>query len=156
MMSKKNTMMTNTLKRLMRYKKLDKIKTKNWILMVRKFLIMKIIVLMDKNSKKVLIKITKIILMKREKKMMKNFISIISLNKKSQILVTWTKILRIKLLKLNKLKNILVLIMVFLLSEVQKNNLKDLLMFLKSKLSLLITLHHLLIPCKIYLIKTLI
>jgi len=78
-------MMTNTLKRLMRYKKLDRIKTKNRIRMARKFIIMKIIVLMDKNSKKVIIKITRITLMKREKKMMKNFISIISLNKKSQI-----------------------------------------------------------------------
>jgi hypothetical protein len=80
--NKKTTMKKITLKRLMNYKNIDKNKIKSKISILRKF--KRAIVLMDKNSKKVIIKIMMTIQMKRVKKMTKNFINITSLTKKSQ------------------------------------------------------------------------
>ena len=139
--NKKTTMKKIILKRLMNYKNIDKNKIKSKISILKKF--KRAIVLMGKNSKKVIIKIMMTILMKRVKKMTKNFINITSLTKKSQTSVIWTKIIRKKLLKSNSNKNTLVLIMVFQPSEVQKSNSRGLLMFLRNKLS------HLLIPLRL-------
>jgi len=124
-----------TLKRLMNHKNLDK--NKNKLSMLKK--LKRTIVLMGKNSKKVIIRITLTVQMKKVKRTMKNFINIISLSKMSQTSVTWTRNIRKKLLKSNCNKNTPVLIMVFQLSE--GNNLRDLLTFLRNKFShLLITL----------------
>ena len=93
---KKTTMMKITLKRLMRFKNIDKNKIKSQFNNFRKF--KRTIVLMGKSSKKAIIKTSMTIVMKRVKMMMKNFIKIISLNKKSQTSVIWTRIIRKKLL----------------------------------------------------------
>ena len=85
-----------TLKRLMRFKNIDKNKIKSQFNNFRKF--KRTIVLMGKSSKKAIIKTSMTIVMKRVKMMMKNFINIISLNKKSQTSVIWTRIIRKKLL----------------------------------------------------------
>ena len=95
-MIKKTTMMKITLKRLMRFKNIDKNKIKSQFNNFRKF--KRTIVLMGKSSKKAIIKTSMTIVMKRVKMMMKNFINIISLNKKSQTSVIWTRIIRKKLL----------------------------------------------------------
>ena len=137
--NKKTTMKKIILKRLMNHKNLDK--NKNKLSMLKK--LKRTIVLMGKNTKKVIIRITVTVLMKNVKRMMKNFININSLSKMSQTSVTWTRNIRKKLLKSNCNKNIPVLTMVFQLSEVQKNNLRDLLTFLRNKLS------HLLIPLQV-------
>lgn len=137
--NKKTTMKKIILKRLMNHKNLDK--NKNKLSMLRK--LKRTIVLMGKNTKKVIIRITVTVLMKNVKRMMKNFININSLSKMSQTSVTWTRNIRKKLLKSNCNKNTPVLTMVFQLSEVQKNNLRDLLTFLRNKLS------HLLIPLQV-------
>jgi DNA-directed RNA polymerase sigma subunit (sigma70/sigma32) len=89
-------MMKITLKRLMRFKNIDKNKIKSQFNNFRKF--KRTIVLMGKSSKKAIIKTSMTIVMKRVKMMMKNFINIISLNKKSQTSVIWTRIIRKKLL----------------------------------------------------------
>lgn len=85
-----------TMKRII-LRKLKNNKNTNKVSLIRKF--NRVIVLMGKNTKKVTIKIKIIILMKRVKNMKKSFINIISLSKKSQTSVIWTKILRKKLYK---------------------------------------------------------
>jgi hypothetical protein len=85
-----------TMKRII-LRKLKNNKNTNKVSLIRKF--NRGIVLMGKNTKKVTIKIKIIILMKRVKNMKKSFINIISLSKKSQTSVIWTKILRKKLYK---------------------------------------------------------
>lgn len=95
--NKKIMMKRITLRRLKNNKKINRIKIKNKFCLFRK--LNRGTVLMGKSTKKVTTKTTTIILMMREKNMMKNFISIISLSKKNQTSVIWTKILRKKLQK---------------------------------------------------------
>lgn len=95
--NKKTTMKKITLKKLMNNKNKNMIKIKNKVSQLRK--LNRGTVLMGKSNKKVIIKIKIIIQMKRVKNMMKNFINTISLSKKSQTSVIWTKILRKKLYK---------------------------------------------------------
>lgn len=95
--NKKNTMKKITLKKLMNNKNKNMINIKNKVSQLRK--LNRGTVLMGKSNKKVIIKIKIIIQMKRVKNMMKNFINTISLSKKSQTSVIWTKILRKKLCK---------------------------------------------------------
>jgi len=79
----------------MNNKNKNMIKIKNKVSQLRK--LNRGTVLMGKSNKKVTIKIKIIIQMKRVKNTMKNFINTISLSKKSQTSVIWTKILRKKL-----------------------------------------------------------
>ena len=95
--NKKIQMNRITLRRLKNNKNINRIKIKNKLSRFRK--LNKGTVLMGKSTKKVTTKTTTIILMMMVKNMKKNFISIISLSKKSQTSVIWTKILRKKLHK---------------------------------------------------------